>query len=334
MSESRLRRALRTPAIWPLAGILLLLGVNLALKPSFLRLSLLDGHLYGLPVDVLHHGAKMVILALGMTLVIATGGIDLSVGSVVAISGAVAATLIGHGVTALPLVLGGALAAGFTAGLINGLLVARAGVQPIVATLILMVAGRGIAQVITGGQVLIIRNVQFDFLGNGYLFGLPFTAVVAVVLYLLANLALRRTALGLFFEAVGDNPEAARFAGIATARIKVVAYVTCGLCAALGGVMVAANIGAADAQRAGENMELDAIFAAVVGGTALTGGRFVLAGSFLGAMLLQLLTTTMYNVGVPPAVAPVPKALLILAVCLLQSGRIRDWFRGPRRGKS
>jgi simple sugar transport system permease protein len=328
MSDSRLRRALRSPALWPFVGILLLLAVNLALKPSFIRLSVLDGHLYGLPVDVLNHSAKTVILALGMTLVIATGGIDLSVGSVVAITGAVAATVIGHGVTALPLILAVALAAGAAAGLINGVLVARLGVQPIVATLILMVAGRGIAQLLTDGQVLIIRHAGFDYLGSGFVLALPVTAVVAGLLYLVAHFALRRTAAGLFLEAVGDNPEAARFAGLATARIKILAYVACGLCAAIAGIMVAADIGAADAQRAGENMELDAIFAVVVGGTALTGGRFLLAGSFLGALLLQLLTTTLYNVGVPPAIAPVPKALLILAVCLLQSDRTRHWLGG------
>jgi simple sugar transport system permease protein len=334
MSDSRLRRLFLSPAVWPLAGIGLLLAVNLVLKPSFMRLTVLDGHLYGLPVDVLNHGATTVILALGMTLVIATGGIDLSVGSVVAITGAVAATLIGHGFVALPVIIGGALAAGVLAGFVNGTLVARLGVQPIVATLILMVTGRGIAQVITGGQVLIIRDTGFDFMGNGYLLGLPFSAVLAGLLYLLAHFALRRTAAGLFLEAVGDNPEAARFAGLATARIKTLAYVSCGFCAAVAGVMVAANIGAADAQRSGENMELDAIFAVVVGGTALTGGRFLLSGSLLGALLLQLLTTTMYNVGVPPAVAPVPKALLILAVCLLQSDRTRGWLKGLVKGKS
>ena len=328
MRESPFRRALESPVIWPFAGIVLLLVVNLIVRPSFLSLTVLDGHLYGLPIDVLKHGATTLVLALGMTLVIATGGIDLSVGSVVAIAGAVAAMLFGHGVASLPLIVGGALAAGAAAGLVNGVLVAKLGVQPIVATLILMVAGRGIAQLLTDGQVLVIRNPAFDFLGNGFVLGLPFTAVFATLLYLVAHFVLRRCAAGLFIEAVGDNPEASRFAGLATARIKIVAYVVCGLCAAVAGIMAAANIGAADAQRAGENTELDAIFAVVVGGTALTGGRFLLLGSFVGALLLQLLTTTLYSVGVPPAVASVPKALLILTVCLLQSDRTRRWLKG------
>lgn len=328
MSERPLQRLLRTPALWPLAGLALLLAVNLLLKPGFLHLTVLDGHLYGLPIDVLNRGAKTVVLALGMTLVIATFGVDLSVGSIVAITGAMAAVLIQHGVTSLPLILAGALATGALAGLINGVLVARLKIQPIVATLILMVAGRGVAQVLTDGQVLIIKHAGFSFLANGFVLGLPVTIVFSVLLYTAAHFALRRTAAGLFIEAVGDNPEASRFAGLPTARVLTLVYVAAGLCAALAGVMEAANIGAADAQRAGENMELDAIFAVVVGGTALSGGRFFLLGSFVGALLLQMLITTMYNLGVPPAVAPVPKALLILTVCLLQSERTRRWFRG------
>ncbi len=322
------RNLLRSPVLWPLAGLALLLVVNLVLKPGFLHITVLDGHLYGLPIDVLNRGAKTVILALGMTLVIATGGVDLSVGSVVAITGALAAAVIGRGTESLFLILAAALAAGGLAGLTNGVLVARLGLQPIVATLILMVAGRGVAQVLTDGQVLIIKHAGFAFLGNGFVLGLPFTIVCAALLYLAVHFLLRRTAAGLFIEAVGDNPSASRFAGLATARIKVLVYVASGLCAALAGVMEAANIGAADAQRSGENQELDAIFAVVVGGTALGGGRFSLFGSFVGALLLQMLITTMYNLGVPPAVAPVPKALLILVVCLLQSERTRSWFRG------
>jgi galactofuranose transport system permease protein len=327
MSDSRLGRALHSPVVWPLAGILLLLVANLVLKPGFLQISVLDGHLYGLPIDVLNRGAKVMILALGMTLVIAVGGVDLSVGSVVAITGALAATVIARGTESLALILPAALGVGALAGLANGLLVARLGLQPIVATLILMVAGRGVAQVLTDGQVLIIKHAGFNFLANGFLLGLPVTIVGAVALYLVAHFLLRRSAAGLFIEAAGDNPIAARFAGLATARITILVYVACGLCAALAGVIEAANIGAADAQRSGENLELDAIFAVVVGGTALGGGRFLLLGSLVGALLLQMLITTMYNLGVPPAVAPVPKALLILAVCLLQSERSRAWFR-------
>ncbi len=328
MSESRTKAFLRSPVAWPLAGLLLLIVVNLVRDPAFLKLTTFEGHLFGVPVDILNQGSRIMILALGMTLVIATGGIDLSVGSVVAVAGAVAAMLIAQGVGSLPLILAAAAGAGVLAGLANGTLVAYVGVQPIVATLIFMVAGRGIAQLVTGGQVLIIKHPGFEFLGNGFLAGLPFAALVAGALYLVAHFALQRTAGRLFVEAVGDNPVASRFAGIATARVRLLAYVFCGLCAGIAGILAASNIRAADPYRAGENMELDAIFAVVVGGTALTGGRFLLLGSCIGAILLQTLTITMYNVGVSPAVATVPKACLILLVCVLQADRTRRWLGG------
>lgn len=316
-----------SPILWPLLGLAALVILNLVLNPAFLNITVLDGRLYGLPVDILNQGARGLVLALGMTLVIATGGVDLSVGSVMAVAGAVAAVLLAKG-TGLALALGAGLALALAAGGANGLLVARLGIQPIVATLILMVVGRGAAQLITNGEVVLVQNKAFEFLGNGHVFGLPFAPLLAVVLFVAAHFFLRRTAAGLFIEATGNNEQAARFAGLAAARVKALVYVFCGLCAGLAGLMAAANIRAADSYRMGENMELDAIFAVVVGGTALTGGRFLLLGAFVGALLLQTLTTTMYNLGVPPAVAPVPKAVLILVVCLLQSEHARRWFGG------
>lgn len=273
------------------------------------------------------------LVALGMTLVIATGGVDLSVGSVVAIAGAVCAVLL-QGGHSLGLTLAAAVGAGLLAGSANGLLVARFGVQPIVATLILMVAGRGVAQLIVDGQVIIISNPAFEFLANGFLLGVPFAPLLVVGLFVVTHFALRKTAGGLFIEAVGDNETASRFAGLAAARIKGMAYVFCGACAGLAGVLAAANIKAADSYRAGENMELDAIFAVVVGGTALSGGRFVILGTAIGALLIQTLTTSMYNLGVPPAVAPVPKALLIIAVSLLQSDKVGRWLGGLFKKKA
>jgi len=317
----------KSPVLWPLLGLAALVLLNVVHDPGFLRITLLDGHLYGVPVDILTQGSRTMLVALGMTLVIATGGVDLSVGSVVAIAGAVCAVLL-QGGHSLALTLAAALGAGLLAGTANGLLVARLGVQPIVATLILMVAGRGLAQLIVDGQVIIVQRPAFEYLANGFLLGLPVAPLLVTALYLATHFALRRTALGLFIEAVGDNGTASRFAGLAAARIQALAYVFCGACAGLTGVLAAANIRAADAYRAGENMELDAIFAVVVGGTALTGGRFSILGTAVGALLIQTLTTTMYNLGVPPAIAPVPKALLIIGVSLLQSDKVGRWLGG------
>jgi simple sugar transport system permease protein len=324
---------LSSPVLWPLAGVIVLVLVNVVRDPAFLEIKILNGHLFGATIDILGQSSRVMVLALGMTFVIATGGIDLSVGSVVAIAGAVAATLIDRGTGSLSVIVGSAVLVGGVVGLANGALVAYAGVQPIVATLIFMVAGRGIAQQITGGNVVLVKHAGFEFLGNGFVAGLPFAALLVGAIYLASRIALTRTAGRLFIEAVGDNPVASRFAGVPSARVKCLVYVASGLCAGVAGVLATSNIRAADPYRAGENMELDAIFAVVVGGTALTGGRFLLLGSFVGALLLQTLSTTMYFVGVPPAVATVPKALLILVVCVLQSERSRSWAKNlmPRR---
>lgn len=327
MSEPRVQFHLLRQHAWLLGGLAVLVAFNLWFDPRFLHLGWRDGHLYGVSIDILLQGSRTMLLALGMTLVIATGGVDLSVGSIVAIAGAVCALVIGQGGN-LVLTLAAALGVGAAAGAINGLLVARVGLQPIVATLILMVAGRGVAQLISGGQVIIFTHPGFEFLANGYVLGLPFAPLLVAAAFLATHLALRRTATGLFIEAVGDNETASRFAGLATARIKALTYVFCGVCAGLAGALTAANIRAADANRAGENAELDAIFAVVVGGTALTGGRFSLLGTFLGALLIQTLATTMYYRGVPPAIAPVPKAIVIVAVCLIQSEELRARLRG------
>jgi galactofuranose transport system permease protein len=334
MSDARTDRPsgnLRQHA-WLAAGIVGLLGLNLFFDPAFLNLGWRDGHLYGVPIDILLQGSRTMLLALGMTLVIATGGVDLSVGSIVAIAGAVCALVLGKG-GGLGLTLAAALAVGAVAGSINGMLVARLGIQPIVATLVLMVAGRGIAQLISGGQVIIFEHAGFEFLANGYVLGLPVAPLLVAAAFLATHFALRRSAAGLFIESVGDNETASRFAGIATTRIKAATYIFSGICAGFAGVLTAANIRAADANRAGENAELDAIFAVVVGGTALTGGRFSLLGTFLGAVLIQTLATTMYYRGVPPAVAPVPKALVIVAVCLIQSEEARARVRSLWRRK-
>ena len=310
---------------WLVAAICALLALNLASDPAFLNITVREGHVYGVPIDIVTQASRTMLLALGMTLVIATGGVDLSVGSVVAIAGAVCALLLGNG-AGLVTTVAAAAGVGALAGAVNGALVTRFRIQPIVATLILMVAGRGIAQLISGGQVIILSHAGFEYLSNGYIWGLPVAPLLVIGMFVATHWFVRRTAAGLFIEAVGDNETASRFAGLAAARVKALTYVFSGACAGLTGVLAAGNIRAADANRAGENAELDAIFAVVVGGTALTGGRFTILGTFVAALLIQTLATTMYFRGVPPAVAPVPKALLIIAVSLLQSDKARGWL--------
>lgn len=314
------------PSLWPVLGLLVLFVFNLFFAEGFFRIKVLDGRLYGTFIDILNQGSKVMLLSIGMTLVIATGGVDLSVGSIMAIAGAVAAVLVKQGSVPFPGVLVISLAVSMVAGLWNGMLVA-ARIQPIIATLILMVAGRGIAMLLTEGQIITFDHARFAYIGNGHLFALPFTITIVVATLVLTALATRKTPIGLFIESVGDNETAARYCGINTGLVKLLVYAFSGLCAGVAGLIATSNIKAADSSVVGKMMELDAIFAVVVGGTALTGGRFTIIGSVVGAILIQTLTTTMYHLGVPSDIAPVPKAIVIIGVCLIQSARFRQHLR-------
>jgi len=318
---------------WPLVAFGLLLVVCVIVQPGFLRVSWVSGHLQGNLIDVLNRAAPLMLVSAGMTLVIAIRGLDISVGAVVAISAAVTALLIGGSVDGgagrgdgftLGIAIGGGLLAAMLCGLWNGLLVVKAGMQPIVATLILMVAGRGIAQLITDGQILTIYYSPYYFIGNGYLAGLPFALIVAALVAIALHLLLTRTAMGLFIRSIGINPVATRVAGVRAGLITVCLYTFCGLTAGMAGLIISSNVKSADANNAGQLMELDAILAVALGGTALTGGRFSLAGSIVGALILQTLTTLIYSSGVPPELNMVAKAVLVFAVMLLQSPQFRQ----------
>lgn len=325
-------RWLRHPLAWPLLTLALLLAVNVGFNPGFLHVEWRDGHLYGSLIDILNRAAPLILVSLGMTLVIATRGIDISVGAVVAISAAVGAWMIGGQIDGsarfgLPLAVLAALGAALACGLWNGMLVAGIGMQPIIATLVLMVAGRGVAQLITDGQILTIYHKPFFFLGGGYLLGLPFSLFVVAAVFALLYLAVTRTALGLFIQAVGINPEAARVAGVRARRLVLGTYAVCGLCAGLAGLLISSNIKSADGNNAGLLLELDAILAVTLGGTLLTGGRFSLVGSVIGALIIQTLTYAIYSLGVPPEINLVVKAAVVFAVMLLQSAEFRAALR-------
>ena len=223
-----------------------------------------DGRLRVL-IDVLNHGSKVMLLALGMALVIATGGVDLSVVAVMAIDGAVAAQLINTEGIPFPVVILVSLCVALLAGAWNGLLVGGFNVQPIVATLILMVAGRGVAQLITNGQIITFTDPRLTYVGNGSLFGLPFPVLLSLGMLAITIALTRKTAIGLFIEPVGDNQRASFYAGVNGARVKFFVYVFSGFCAGLAGLVAASNIKCADANHAGLFLELDGIIAVVVG---------------------------------------------------------------------
>ncbi|HEX8487507.1 MAG TPA: ABC transporter permease [Propionibacteriaceae bacterium] len=333
-------RVLGSKLFWPVVMLLALFALNLVAFPGFFAIEIKDGHLFGSLVDIVRNGAPTLIIAIGMTLVIATRGIDLSVGAVCAISGAVACSIIlgsaepGSVRTVVVAVLV-AVGIGLVLGLWNGLLVAVLGIQPIIATLILMTAGRGVAMLITEGQILTVNSPPFKVLGSGFLFGVPVAVVIAAVLFLAAVLLTRQTALGLLIESVGVNPEASRQAGLRSRGLLLTVYTFCALCAAIAGLILTSNQTAADANNTGLFIELDAILAVVIGGTSLVGGRYSLLGTLVGALVIQTLVTTVYTVGIPPIATMVFKAAVITVVCLLQSpatsAAISSWRRGLAR---
>lgn len=313
-----LRRLL--PQIVTLAIVLLL---NVILFPDFFNISVQNGRFYGSFIDVLNRGAPVALIAIGMTLVIATRGIDLSVGAVIAICGAVAAAAITSGYS-LPVTIVMALAIGLACGLWNGFLVSVLNIQPIVATLVLMVAGRGIAQLITEGAILTFDNDGLAFIGSGSAFSMPMPVVIWVVFGLLVTLLVRKTALGLLVEAIGINRKASQLSGVKTTALLIAAYVLSGLCAAIAGLIVAADIKGADANNAGLWLELDAILAVVVGGNSLLGGRFSIVGSLLGAMIIQAVNTGILTSGFPPEYNLIIKAVIIVVILIIQSPRMSD----------
>ncbi|OMP68834.1 sugar ABC transporter permease [Agrobacterium tumefaciens] len=304
-----------------LCALAIILAVIAVLSPGFLTISFQQGRLYGSLIDILVRAAPVALLTIGMTLVIATRGIDLSIGAVIAICGAVAATLISDG-HSLPVAIIVSLAVGIACGLWNGLLVAVLDIQPIIATLILMVAGRGIAQLITEGVILTFNNDTFAAIGSGSFAGVPLPVLIWIGAALIIGILVRRSALGLLIEATGINRRAASLAGVKARVLLFFVYAISGLCAALAGLIVTADIRGADANNAGLWLELDAILAVVIGGTSLNGGRFSIAASLIGALIIQAINTGILVSGFPPEFNLIINAGIIIIVLTLQSPAI------------
>jgi ribose/xylose/arabinose/galactoside ABC-type transport system permease subunit len=326
-------RIVRHRLFWPAMSLITLIALNTAVRPRFIRITVRDGELYGALIDILRNSAPLMLVSLGMTLVIATRGIDLSVGAVMAVSGASALTIIdgssdpgsvGTVFVAIAVGVGVAL----LLGVWNGFLVAVLKVQPIIATLVLMLAGRGVALLITGGFITTVTSPPLKFVASGHLLGLPFALFISVAAIALIALVQRRTALGMLTEAVGINPEASRLAGVRSGGIILGTYVVSGTLAGVAGIIYSSNIMAADANAAGELIELYAILAVVLGGTSLTGGKFSIAGTVLGVLIIQTLQSTILFLGVSSAQSPVFFAVVVVTVVLLQSPRVH---RGASR---
>lgn len=317
---------------WPIIALVALIAVNTVARPQFVKVTVRDGQLYGALIDILRNSAPLMLVALGMTIVIATRGIDLSVGAIMAVSGAVALTIIDNSGNAEN--VGTVLVAVVTAVLValvlgvwNGFLVSVLGIQPIIATLVLMLAGRGVALLITEGFITTVNSAPFSYIASGYLFVLPFAFFISVAVIAIIGLVERRTALGVLTEAVGINPEASRLAGVRSRGIIWGAYMLSGVLAGIAGVIYASNIKAADANAAGLFIELYAILAVVLGGTSLMGGKFSIAGTVIGVLIIQTLESTILFLGVPSAQSPVFFAIVVVIVVVAQSPQVRNWIK-------
>lgn len=335
---SWLRELVRKPFFWGLVAIVALLALNVLKDPNYLAISVnpVNGNLVGNVIDILRASAPILMIAVGMSLVIATGGIDLSVGSVMAVSGAVAMVFMKEagesGSLGVALgAIGLALLVSAVLGVVNGVLVAYVGLQPFISTLIMMLAGRGIAKVITEGQNTSASNESFRWIANGFVFGLPVVFVLAIAIVVVVGLVVRRSALGLMIEAIGINPKASRMAGIKPNGLLLTVYILSAVLAGIAGIMSVGTVMTVDVSRTGYQMELDAILAVVIGGTSLSGGKFSIGGAVVGGLLIATLDKTIVFLGISSSATPAFKAIVIVVLCLLQSERVRSWFVQRRR---
>jgi simple sugar transport system permease protein/ribose transport system permease protein len=308
-----------------LAALVVLLVYNVLFTANFVSLGTFNANLTQV--------ATIVIVAVGMTFVIATGGVDLSVGSLMAVSGVLAPLfLVSGGQFGAPwvgLILAFTVPVAVTAlfGLFNGTLVTKVGLQPIIATLVLFLAGRGIAQVIVNGELREFRNLGsplvpgFEFIGLGGIAGVRFQILIMAVVVAVAAWALRATVFGRYVLATGGNEAAARLAGVPIQKVKLTVYTISGLLAGIAGLIVVAINRSSDPHRVGELMELDAIAAVAVGGTPLSGGRATILGTLLGALIIQLLRFTLISHNISDGVARIVIAAVIVVAVLLQRQR-------------
>ena len=278
--------------------------------------------------------ATITIVGVGMTYVIATGGIDLSVGALMAIAGGLSAKILGsdwgpldQAWAGVPVAIVIPIVATGLFGLFNGVLVTYFRIQPIIATLVLFLGGRGIAKWLSDGILVDFDDVRFphigslEYIGRGRPLGIPMQVILMLIVVAVAAWALRSTVLGRYILATGGNEAAARLSGVPVDRVKLTVYALSGLLSGLAGLIAIAQISAADPYRVGEYMELDAIAAAAVGGTLLTGGRATVVGTLVGALIIQLLRNTLISHNVSNGTARMAIATAIVVAVLLQRGR-------------
>lgn len=324
-STNWLKKISQSRAVWPILALIIIFIVDVIISPGFFEIRIVEGRLFGNLIDIVYRAVPTALIALGMAVVIGTKGIDLSVGSIIAICGAIIAWRVNVGDPHI-VVLFYALAAGVACGAWNGFLVSVLGIQPIIATLILMVSGRGIGLLINllyGGIDPSFESELLQGMSTGSFFFIPTRIFVAIAIFIALWALIRRTALGLFIEAVGGNANASNLAGVNAKLITFVAYIVCGVTAACAGVIMTADTHTSDPVSVALYSELDAILAVVIGGASLAGGRIYLGMTVLGALVIQALTTSILISGLPPEYNLIIKALVVLFVLFLQSENAR-----------
>lgn len=332
------KKLVRQQLFIPIAALLLLVIFNLIADPSFFAITIKENSignpvLSGNLISVLDNASELVILAIGMTLVTAaSGGQDISVGAAMAIAGSVILRLVCGGETSaetlhMPIIL--ALLIGILVamcfGAFNGALVAYFKIQPMVATLILFTAGRSIAAWINNNELPIMNDVSFKYAGT-FLPGVPVpTPIFITILVILAFwLVLKFTNLGLYTQSVGINANSSRLNGLNPQHIKMLAYIILGICVAMAGFIRVSRSGSINYSRIAENIEMDAILAVALGGNALSGGKFNIYGSIIGAYVIQFLTTTLYKYEVPSTALPAYKAVVVILLVVLSAPVVRE----------
>ena len=327
---------LKNKLTWAVIAEVIILAVAGILKPEFFSIEFnqTTGMLYGSLVDIVNRSAEITIIAMGMTLVIALGGTDISVGALVAVAGAFALKFLRWDVTLYPtpgdytiypfvLVILVPLVICTLMGVFNGLLIGKLKLQPIIATLILMVAGRGIAQIATNGKQFTTGYTPYRFIGQGSFLGLPFPIIITIVVCAAMMLFVRKTAFGTFVESVGVNPSASRVTGLKSSRIIIIVYTLTGLLSGIAGLIYSSRISSCDSNNAGVNYEMDAILAVVLGGTSMTGGKFSMTGTIIGSLIIRTITTLVYYFGITAEAIMAFKAAIILVVIVIQSEPVR-----------
>jgi simple sugar transport system permease protein/ribose transport system permease protein len=314
---------LRTYGAFVALAVLIL--YNVLFTPNFLTLGTLNANLTQV--------ATIVIVAVGMTFVIATGGVDLSVGSLMAIAAVLAPMFLVSGdqfgtpMIGLILAIAVPILATTLCGVLNGALITVGGLQPIIATLVLFLAGRGFAQAIVNGELQEFRNLgspmvsSFEFLALGQIAGIRFQVILMVVVVVVAAWVLRATTFGRYVLATGGNAAAARLAGVPVNQVTFAVYCISGFLAGIAGLIVIAINRSSDPSSVGELMELNAIAAVVVGGTPLTGGQATILGTFIGAMIIQLLRFSLIAHNIPDGITRIVIAAAIVAAVLAQRQR-------------